>query len=197
MKQTTKRFLSMISSFILFAAALIVYFNLVLPANEEGQKIKAQQISRQSFIDGQKSAISKVQGLINSYKGEGQLQEVVSSILPSSPDLAGAFAQISGLIQSNGLLMQATIVSVPIVQGASGESGASASRKSLVNPFGSVDFQVRMVGSYENFKSFLGNLETNIRIFDVKRINFQQAGKPNQDTYIYDLTATTYYQTTK
>ena len=180
MKQTTKRFLSLIISFVLFTATLIVYFNLILPVNSEQQAIKAQAMGRQNFVDSQKSAISQVTNLINSYKGEGKLQDVISSILPSSPDLAGAFSQISGLIHVN--------------QNISSAANPSAVPQSFVKPIGSVDFQVKITGTYEDFKSFLKNVETNIRIFDIKKIDVQPAAKPNQDIYTYDITITTYYQ---
>lgn len=185
----------MIISFLLFAATLIVYFNLIVPANDDEQEVKAQVISRQEFIDSQKAAISQVQKLINSYKGEGDFQNAVSSILPSFPDLAGAFSQISGLIQINKILMQSMAVGTATNHEDS-TSGAKDKQFQQIaaKPYSSVDFQFRMVGTYENFKSFMKNLETNIRIFDVKRIDMQPSGKPNQDVYIYDLTVSAYYQ---
>ncbi len=181
----------MIVSFILFTSALVVYFNFIVPANEEGQQIKSRYISRQNFIESQKSAISQVQKLVQSYEGQGQVQDVISSIVPPSIDAAGAFAQISGITEINKLLIQGITVSIPVEQSVSPTSTAV---NPLVKPLGSFDFQIRMVGTYENFKSFLGNLETNIRIFDIKRIDIQAAAKPNQDVYSFDITATTYYQ---
>lgn len=175
-------------------ATLVVYFSLIVPANDEGQEIKAQTIARQNFVDGQKAAISQVQKLIDSYKGEGQLQDVVSSILPMSEDLAGAFSQVGGLVQNNRLLMQVTTVSVSAEDSVYGKNAGGAPGRQLARPFKPVNFQVKAVGTYEDFKSFLKNLETNIRIFDANRIDIQPAGKPNQDIYTYDITITTYYQ---
>ncbi len=196
MKQTTKRFLSLIISFILFTGTLIVYFNLVVPANDEQQNIKAQAIGRQNFVDNQKAAISQVSSMINSYKGKGELQDVVSSILPSSPDLAGAFSQISGLVQVNKLLMERVAVGAPVNRNIPGAVNQGDTSQSFVKPVGSVDFQVRVIGTYEDFKSFLKNVENNIRIFDVKRIDMQPTtnAKPNQNAYNYDITITAYYQ---
>jgi len=195
MKQTTKRFLSLLISFVLFVASLIVYFNLIVPAGNEEQSIKAKAISRENFVKSQQAAISQVQKLINSYKGEGELRDVVSSILPLSPDLAGAFSQLSGLAQVNRLLIQNVTVNTPVNQSVQGNSNASgAVSQPLAKPFGSVDFQMKVVGSYGDFKSFLKNLETNIRIFDVKKIILESPGKPNQEIYNYDLTVGTYYQ---
>jgi len=194
MKQTTKRFLSLAISFVLFTATLVVYFNLILPANDEQQAIKAQAIGRQNFVDSQKSAISQVTNMINSYKGEGELQDVVSSILPSSPDLAGAFSQISGLVQINKLLMERVAVSPPVNQNIPGAAGQGSIPQSFVRPVGSIDFQVKVAGTYEDLKSFLKNVETNIRVFDVKKIDMQSAAKSNQNFYTYDITITAYYQ---
>lgn len=191
MKQSTKRFLSLIISFFLFTAALVVYFSYIVPANQEIQTIKSRYVGRQNFIENQKSAISQVQKLVESYQGQGQIQDVISSIIPQSVDTAGAFAQMSGLTQVNKLIIQGLSVSVPVQQNASASSTLGGV---LVKPLGSLDFQVRIVGTYEDFKSFLGNLETNIRIFDIKRIDIQPMGKPNQDLYSFDITATTYYQ---
>jgi len=191
MKQTTKRFLSLIISFSLFLVTLIVYFSFIVPANKQGQDEKAQMLSRQDFINSQKSAITQVKNLITSYKGEGQLQEVVSSILPFSADMAGAFSQITGLAQASHLLVANLIVGTSIDLPSAGD----ASSQLQIKGYSSEDFQVQMTGSYEDFKSFLSNLETNIRIFDVRKIEILPAGKPNQDIYNYNLTVTTYYQT--
>ncbi len=182
----------------LIAVALIVYFNFIRPAYQEDQTIKAQAASRQNFIEGQKAAIAKVDDLINSYKGEGQLQDLVSLVLPLGPDLAGAFAQINGLAQNNRLTIQDISVSLPGLQNlpqkpVEGRAPSGVSPP-VIKPFGLVAVRVKAVGSYEDFKSFLKNFESNIRIFDIKKIAFQPANKPDQDSYIYDLTLNTYYQ---
>ncbi len=185
----------MLISFVFFVAALIVYFNLIVPAGDEEQRVKAQAISRENFVKNQQVAISQVKKLISSYKGEGELRDVVSSVLPLSPDLAGAFSQLSGLAQVNRLLIRDVTVSTPVNQNAQGNNNADdAVSQPLANPFSSVDFQMNVVGSYSDFKSFLKNLETNIRIFDIKKITLESSGKPNQEIYNYDLTVETYYQ---
>ena len=190
MKQVTKRFLSLIISFTLFVATLIIYFNLIVPANNDGQVVKADMLSRENFINSQKSAINQVKNLITSYKGEGQLQEVVSSILPFSGDLAGSFSQVSGLVQANHLLMDFFIAGTPVEIPSAGDKSSQLQIKG----YGSTDFQLQVTGTYEDFKSFIANMETNIRIFDIKKIDIQPAGKPNQDFYTYNLTVATYYQ---
>lgn len=199
MKQSTKRFFSLIVAFVLVVGALVAYFNFIQPVYQEAQKIKAQVISRESFVQNQQAAISQVKKSIGSYKGEGQLQDVVSLALPLSPDLAGAFAQLTGLIQNNQLALQGVTVSLPVMENlsakpAQGKTGSVSFAATIIKPFGVVTFQARIVGSYENFKAFMKNLESNIRILDIQKITFQPAGKPDQNLFAYDLVVSTYYQ---
>jgi hypothetical protein len=193
MKQSTKRFASFTVAFALVVAALVVYFNLVVPAYEDGQQVKAEMLARKDFVNNQKDAIDQTKKLIASYKGEGQLQQVVSEVLPLAPDLAGAFAQLNGIIQVNHLSPQGVTVNIPVLQNTPKTPGTQNTGVTI-KPFGSIALQVRLIGTYEDFKAFLKNLESNIRIFDTEKVGVQQAGKPNQDIYIFDLTLNTYYQ---
>lgn len=186
-------------AFVLIIAALIMYFNFIQSAYQEAQKIKAQVISRENFVQSQQAAISQVKNSISSYKGEGKPQDVVSLALPLSPDLAGAFAQLTSLAQNNRLALQSITVSLPAMQNLSAKpalgaaSGASFA-STITKPFGTAAFQVRMIGTYEDFKTFVKNLESNIRILDIQKMAFQPAGKPDQNIYTYDLSINAYYQ---
>ena len=73
-----------------------------------------------------------------------------------------------------------------------------------MKPLGSFSFRLAASGSYENFKNFLSEIETNIRIFDVKTVALQPAGvaaqtgakaASSQDAFNYTITVATYYQT--
>ncbi len=198
MKQSTKRFFSLIVAFVLVVAAFLIYFNLAEPVYQEAQERKAQAMSRESFVQNQQASILQVKNSIASYKGEGQLQDVVSLALPLNPDLAGAFAQITSLVQNNRLALQGVTVNVPVMQTIAMKSlpgkTSGAFAATILKPFGAITFQIRLVGSYEDFKAFLKNLESNIRIFDIQKINFQSAAKSDQNLYTYDVTVNTYYQ---
>ncbi len=184
----------MIIAFLLILASFIIYFNFIQPAYSAADNIKQDMLSRQKFVQEQQAAITQVKNLINSYKGETQLQDIVSLALPLNPDLAGAFAQINGLIQNNKLSLQGITVNLPVRQNISAKGFSAGTVSIIAKPLGLFTLQLRLTGTYEDFKAFLRNLETNIRIFDVEKLAVQQAAKPNQDIYIYDLTLDTYYQ---
>ena len=65
---------------------------------------------------------------------------------------------------------------------------------SLTRPLGKLGLQVSFGGSYDNLKSFLEKLESNVRIFDITSVSIAPSGKLNQDLYKVDLKVVTYYQ---
>jgi hypothetical protein len=204
MKQTTKRFLSMILGLVFLVASLIVYFEFIQPAYENAQTVKGELLSRQALLDSEKTVVKQVQNLISTYKGQGRVQEAVSAVFPTGDDLPGALAQIYGLAENSGLSVQSISISgVAAAQRASGSGSVGAQTSfgaSLQKPVKTINFQAKLSGSYEDLKGFLAKLETNIRIFDVKNLGVQplllsgQGKATSSVLYGYDLTATTYYQ---
>lgn len=199
MKQTTKRFISMIVGLVLLVSSLVLYFEFIQPAYEGSQEIKSQQLSRQAFLGGEQATIKRVQELIDAYQGQSEIQDAVSLAFPVIADEAGALAQIYGLARINGLGVQSVSISaagvqnVPVLSGGQQESFGFSLRR----PIGTVDFRVKMTGSYEDLKSFLSMLESNIRIFDVEALAIQQVGARDQATpnfFTYELTVVTHYQ---
>lgn len=201
MKQFTKRLLSSVIAIIFIVAAFVVFFNLVRPAYDSVQKMRGEQLSRARFIEDEKAIIGQVKKLVDDYRGEEKIQELVSLVLPLRADAAGALMQLSGLAEANHLTLQTVSVAAPALQNIAAEvssqsvgGGEGGARTTFIKPIGLLNVQGRLVGTYGDFKAFLKQVETNVRIFDVKNINLQPAGKPNQDSYAYEVTITAYYQ---
>ena len=196
MKQTTKRFASLIVSLLLILGAFIVIVDLVVPAYGEAQRAKADLLSRQAFIEEQRSTIGEVKKLIASYEGQIEVQEQVSLALPSHQDVAGALAQLSGIAQTSFLAPQSFSASITEVPNAAlrQDRNAKSQTTTLAKPIGTLTLHVRFIGSYGDIKKFFEKLETNIRIFDVRTLSMQPVGRSNQDLYSYDMTVATYYQ---
>jgi len=194
-KQTTKRFTSTVVALILLAGAFLVFVEFIVPSYEESQKLKGEQLSRQEFVERQRQTIGQVQSLIDAYEGQGELQDAVSLALPPRGEVASALAQLNGIAQASQLAPQLFSASIAEVQNLS--ASAQAARRggdALVKPIGTLMLQVKFVGAYGDLKEFLRRLETNIRIFDVRSLNIQSAGRSNQDLFTYDMTVVTYYQ---
>jgi Tfp pilus assembly protein PilO len=90
-------------------------------------------------------------------------------------------------------------VSVSAVAANAGNPVATTNASSsLIKPIGSISFAMTAIGSYEDFKNFLSEIETNARIFDVKNLSVQpapQGGSAIKDLFTYNVTIVAYYQT--
>jgi Tfp pilus assembly protein PilO len=196
MQQATKRFVSMIIVLLLVVGAFVIFFELIRPAYEDAQTIRSEVLSREAFVSQQQDAITQVQQLMQSYQSEQDVQNSLNQALPPAADFAGALYQINGIATGDSVGLQAMTISSPTLATTKPTANASSSiGDSLVSPLGTVTFQMKFVGRYEDIKTFVGDLEDNIRLFDVQSVNIQPAGaKPGQNLFSVDMAITTYYQ---
>ncbi len=207
MKQTTKRFTSMIIGSILMVGTIMLYFQFIQPAYENVQGIKAGLLSEGAFLRDEESVIQQVKNLISSYQSQTQIQQAVSIALPIQEDVAGAIAQISGIATQSAMSITSMNVSTVAPQikqkAASGVAGAPAEdsfQSTLQKPIGTTSLKITLVGGYENLKSFIALLETNLLVFDVKSISLKPLAQASntkiivRDAFEYEVAVTTYYQ---
>ncbi len=192
MKQSTKRLFSSVLALVFIVSAFVLFFDFIQPAYQESLRIRGEEASRRAFVGKQREVIERVKQLVSAYQGNEKIQEVVSLVLPLKPEAAQAIAQLSGMATANGLVPQSFAVSTEAFQNLKGSDPKDAN--TLIKPIGMLTIQMRLVGAYDDMKKFLKNVETNIRIFDLRTITVQPAGKPNQDLFAYDMAVVTYYQ---
>mgnify|MGYP001597373365 FL=1 len=197
MKQSSKRLLSSVVALFFLVGAFLVFFNLIQPAYAELQRLRGEIQSRNTFVNEQRAVIEQVKKLVAVYKGGAEVHEAVSFALPLKADIATAIGQLNGLLRASNLKPLGFTASFSDASPATGPAGKTPLSGVPVQPTGMITFKLRFSGPYANFKSFLGDLETNVRIMDVTAITFQPAEKPNKDDYAYDLTVVTYYQKNK
>ncbi len=194
MKQSTKRLTSVLFSLLFLIGAFLVYFDLVSPAYSDLQVLKGKQASELAFLSEASTTMQQVQKLIATYQSESQAESMVALAVPTGKDVSGAIAQIYGIAQVNNIDIQD--VSVSTVSSLQGATSTKASGASLVKPLGNISFVIAASGNYENFKSFLSEIETNIRIFDIKNVSVQpvSATSGSQDLFNYSVSIIAYYQ---
>ncbi len=194
----------MVMALTLIAAAFIVFFNLTQPAYQDIQSIKGQAISREEFITGKREAIRQVQKLIQSFSDDLELQDAeaaVSISLPIEPKIPDALIQLSGLADLNNLTLRSATISevaprVQVQRTSSGEGETNPTTSSFIRPLSKVIFSLDLLGTYDDLKGFLRNLETNVRIFDVEQIslNPQIRTGQSQNLYQFNLKIAAHYQ---
>ncbi len=189
MKQTSKRLASIGLALVFLIVALVLLFDLVQPEYANFQTLKGQLAGRQAFLDSETTAVAQAQTLISQYQGQNASEQTATLAMPTGEDLAGALAQIYGLAQNSGVAVQTVGISAPTLQ------SQAASSTNLVQPLGTMTFQISATGSYESLQNFLSGLATNVRIFDVKGLNIVSpagvTGKTS-DVFSYNITVAAY-----
>lgn len=195
MKQSSKRLLSMMLAAVMVFAAFFVYFIQIQPAYSDIQEIRSQIYSGRDFLNNETAVVARLQNTLKKYENDPSVEQAVSAAIPAKEDDAAAAHELTALAVSSGLAVQsataltATVESVKLSQTQTGSEN-----KFVLRPLGVSNFQLKLVGSYSNFRTFLGKIETNIRIMDVKNVIVEELGKPNQDQYLFTVTVATYFQ---
>lgn len=185
MKASTKRVVSILLTLLLFIATLVFYTYLLKPAYLEVRNQRAEIASRLNLINEHERVLSKIQALLKEYQNTAQFNNTISSILPIGPNSASAVNQIVTLAKLNRL----GIFTLKVQQLAIKPS----SQPTLVKGIGTLRFTLKLGGSYESFKSFLQNLETNINLMDVVDLKIEPSTAGATD-FLYTITIDTYYQ---
>lgn len=213
MKQSSKRFTSMILALVLLAASLLIFFDLIQPTYNDLETKKGTEAGNAQLLQSEQTVVNQAKSLLSQYQSENQGQGNLALAMPSGPDLSGAIAQLYGIAQNNDITITSINVSAPGVQVETpnqNDGSTALTASDIVKPVGTISFQISASGTYESLKSFLVGLETNIRIFDVKALSLASANSPivvapvkgataptapSTDFFTYTLSVATYYQT--
>lgn len=193
MRPSSKRLTSIGLALIIFIVAFVFYSALIKKEFTSIQQLRGEVGAKTQLLVEQQNAVSQIRSLLQQYEGVAQLQQTISLSLPQEEDLASVVAQFNAIANNGGVSIESINVSVAPIQ--------ATATSSLVYGYGVSKFNLRVIGSYEAFKSFIQSLETNVRLMDVKSIklgSMSTAGtgqKTQQNIFNYDLSVETYYQT--
>lgn len=184
----------MVVTLVSIVAAAVVFFEFVRPAYVETQAVRAEVISRQEFMEKQTASIEAAQKLIEKYRADGEVQDTVSRVLPSTPDVGGALYQLTSIASQYNIELLSTTAQTPQLAIAAPKNASSTG--SGVRPLGIATFQVKFNARYDDLKPLLEKLESNVRLMDVTAIAITQGTAGPSGTLSVDLTVATYYQVT-
>ena len=189
MRSSTKRFISIVLAMLMLIAAVFVYSTFIRPAYSDIENLRAQANNKTQIFEQQQSSTKQIQSLLSQYQDVLQVEDTISSILPLSSDVASGVNQITGLSKINNLTIDLLAVEETAI--------TPSDQPNLIKGVGALKFNFHLIGSYENFKAFLQNLETNITLMDLTNLKVETATKTksNENRFSYTLTVNTYYQT--
>ena len=188
MRASSKRILSILISILLIIGSFIIYNSLIQPAYSEIANQRAEVATRLDLINKHEDSIKQVQNLLSQYQDTAQIQEVASLILPSEQNFPQAVNQITGLANLNKLSIELLAAQQLAIR--------PSAQPRLVKGIGVLRFNLQLTGAYENLKSFIQNLETNMNLMDLASVRIEPSmkGKLGENKFSYTIMVDTYYQ---
>jgi Tfp pilus assembly protein PilO len=111
--------------------------------------------------------------------------------LPQGPRSAEFLTLLEALAQKNKIILKQVNLSEPLSPaGGLPKPGGNVSLPSA-STFREIPVVLNVGGSYESFKSFLSDLEKNLRIIDIESVSFSGSGNNQFD---FSIRGKTYYQ---
>lgn len=188
MKGSGTKLFSLLIAIAVFIAAVFVYSTFVAPEYERINLLRGEVAAKQRTLDDQRTIVDKVALLLARYQSIPKLGEVISVAIPAEEDVASAFQQLQTIAAASGVSMQQfsanTGIGLDTVQ----------PDNYAVRSIGTAQMSVYLSGSYENFKTFVETVERNMRIMDIVEMKVQSVGRTAPNTFLFNLTINTYYQ---
>lgn len=169
MKDSTKRFYSLLLSFAMALSSLVIYVTMISPSFADIQTLRGERQAKQVRYDDYKKAIELTTTMITRSQGLTVLSDSFNQSIPQTEEVPSMLNQVYGLAKLNNILVGSIDFQiVPTV-----ESKTTA----LVTPLGKVRATVKGIGSYSDTKNFIKALETNVRIMDISSATIAEGNK--------------------
>ena len=181
----------MLLSVLLLASSFVFYFLLLKPAYLEVGNLRGLQLKTEEDLNNKRLIIQKVDDLIKKYQSIGVVREQISDAIPLDPDLARLMLQLSVFASKNNVDIQSLLFSISTVK--------DAPKPDITYGYGVIKTTLEVAGNYELLLAFLNDVESNVRLMDVRGISFSKVSTKDKEANIfsYKLEFDSYYQTTQ
>lgn len=183
---------------LVVAIALLAYF-AILPKYKEVRQKAADLKAAEQSLKTRQGQFASVKNLIEDLKVKEPKLAVVAEALPTAPGIAELLANFDYLVKQSGLLITG-LQFTPVATLETLSAGASAGQAKKTEELSRLTENLAILqadltarGRYVNLKTFLANLEQNLRLMDVLALTFGPVDAESglQD---YTLKIQTYYQ---
>ena len=205
MKPSIKRMLSAVISLVFIIAATVVFLKLIQPEYAVLERNKSTKAAQEEQIDRKKNIDELIAKQSDNYNKNSGYRDVFTAALPARPAIDMALAQIDYLAGQNNISLSSVAVSETTPPLSDSARRDPYSLEALVGKYKTISLNVVAAGQYDNFRKFVENIESGVRIIDIKDMSVQQSALPNSPTssrnqaqapvYIYNLNLNAYYLT--
>jgi len=168
------------SIIILINSLIIIVLLLVFidPLWSSIKILKIEITKQEQEVKNIEILLTKVQELEQDYQEMGINMENVSLALPKEKDIPYLMNQFETLASNNGLLLESMMFDREINREtenvSSRERRISGQSDDVISPFPYLSLSLVLNGSYDGLKGYLESLGNNIRLMDVRVIDFKR-----------------------
>ena len=168
--------------------SFFIFVSFLRPEYAGINQLRGNLASKEEAYENQQKIIVEVNDLLNRYQSVSGLRDAVSRAIPNEEDYATLINQLGSLARISGLVLESVqLHTVPVKN-----TGFSSAGGAALPALKSLQANLRLQGSYEGLKLFLGRIETNIRVMDPTNIVITP--NPAGTIYTYEVAVNTYYQ---
>jgi Tfp pilus assembly protein PilO len=106
--------------------------------------------------------------------------------LPTDSSASAIVSQVQSIASASGLLVQSINLQTQALKPSKLDKDVIA--------LGSVEINLRLIGSYESLKNFLSLIATNVRVMDVADLHSEASNKNNLNALTHNIIINAYYQ---
>jgi Tfp pilus assembly protein PilO len=174
---------------LLILGAGALFFWVANPMYTEVQSLLDEKSQLSSILDNTKKLRSLRDAMLKTYQGiSADDLERLEKLLPNSVDNIRLVIDIDSIASQYGLSIKRIVFSDP--SSAQNSSGDKTSISSKDKDLGSLILSFTVTSNYDNFVSFISNLEDSLRLMDIKTVQFKVV---NTDLNDYLVKIETYW----
>ncbi len=166
-----------IISLIFLAAAAVSFFNWTQPLLNEIKNLQIQEKDLNNALASSKELQLIRDDLLSKFNSLDSADiDRLNKLIPGQSNPMKLVMEIDDLAKNNGLLLK----KIDVKEGdeKNGETGA-------------VSLNIKLAGAYKSFVSFVKVLEKNLRLMEIKEVNFISS---DWDSYEYNMKIATFYK---
>lgn len=156
-------------SLLLIAASITVFVVLIRPKYQALQIAKQAVIASSGSLDTAATLAKSREALIATYNSIPKADlDNLKTLLPDSVNNIRLIIQINSLATKNGLSLLRNVDYQAAIQDPTTQDNPDIVKR----PYGEFSISFQTSGQYKNFLAFLSDLEQNLRLVDVTKVEF-------------------------
>lgn len=175
---------------IIILILVLVFIGIVflfdLPAYNKFTSLNKEIKWQEQLLEDKEAVIVKTNQLKQDYDTYKDELKRVTYVLPSEKEIPNLIVQFEALVSENGLVLE----SLNFLE----EEAKKAKEGETPAPYKSLQVSLSATGTYESLESFLKALELNIRLMDVKLVDFSSKQSEMEGLFTFNINLIVYYQ---